>query len=362
MLVRAEHTELAAVVSQRKAHSEQATWDDSVTPHFHNISYGLANEDHNSCLFLRLSARSNADPIWGHVLAVRPELGFLHKHDVIIRLIQESHKVLAHARAQATHIVEYTNAARFEAFAEGRGWLPFCVPVVSRFLLPIIDLNSVYLRRKSDPILFLNSFSFGVFCPNKFWSESERPPKKGSGAWFRSAERGSGEVSARGSGEPERGSGEVPERGSRVRFGEVPEWFLSEVLERLWSEVLERLRFWRFRERFRRSKVLERFQGCENWSKVLERFRSKVVPARGESEVPERLRGIPRGSGEVPDRFWQFWSEVPEGLERGSDRFRKSFGVRFWGEVFPAPGQAVPRRRVSCFPTPGKIEDLKKNT
>ena len=52
---------------------------------------------------------------------------------------------------------------------------------------------------------FPNSFSFGVFCPNEFRSESERPLKK-------VPERGSGEV-------PEQGSGEVPERGS----GEVPE-------------------------------------------------------------------------------------------------------------------------------------------
>ena len=54
-------------------------------------------------------------------------------------------------------------------------------------------------------VFFPNSFSFGVFCPNKFRSESERPQKM-------VPERGSGEVLERGSGEvPEQGSGQVPE-------------------------------------------------------------------------------------------------------------------------------------------------------
>ena len=66
-------------------------------------------------------------------------------------------------------------------------------------------------------LFFPNSFSFGVFCPNKFRSESERPQKK-------VPERGSGEV-------PERGSGEVPERGSGARFRS------EEVLERFRSKV-----------------------------------------------------------------------------------------------------------------------------
>ena len=106
-------------------------------------------------------------------------------------------------------------------------------------------------------LLFPNSFSFGVFCPNKFRSESERPLKK-------VPEHGSEEVPEQGSGEvPEQGSGEVPEQGS----GEAPEQGSGKVPENSGARVPERgsgsgARF--------RSEV------PESRSEVLERFRSEV--------------------------------------------------------------------------------------
>ena len=112
---------------------------------------------------------------------------------------------------------------------------------------------------------FPNSFSFGVFCPNKFRSELERPlkkvPERGSGEV---PERGSGEVLERGSGEvPERGSGEVPEQGSGARF-------------RRGSGA--RFRRGSGARRFRRGSESRRFwkgsgARTRSWSEVPERFR-----------------------------------------------------------------------------------------